>query len=94
MALPQKLDIANMQTTWATQLNPVIANAILNGLQLSSITLVTGDNIVNHLLARKQLGWFATDINAAATLYRSAPFNDKTLTLNASAGCVVNLWVY
>lgn len=98
MALPIfKMDdksVQLLQTTWASQLNPIVGNTILQGLQLTAITLQIGVNVCNHLLSRKQLGWFIVDINAAAHIYRSAPFNDTTLTLNSDAVCVVNLWVY
>jgi hypothetical protein len=39
-------------------------------------------------------GWMITDINAAAAIYRSAPLNNLTLTLNASAACIVNIGVF
>jgi hypothetical protein len=83
-----------LQTTWASQLNPIVGNAVLKGLQLDAVSLINGVTIINHLLSRKQQGWFITDVNAAATIYRSAPFNDTTLTLSSNADCVVNIWVY
>lgn len=98
MALPIfKMDeksVQLLQTTWASLLNPLVSNVIMQGLQLTGVSLQTGANICNHLLSRKQQGWFIVDINAAATIYRSAPFNDTTLTLTSDAACVVNLWVY
>ena len=48
---------------------------------------------VNHKLGRKPQGWFITDISAAATLYRSEWDND-TITLTASGGCTIDLWVF
>lgn len=83
-----------MQTKWASILNPLLAQPLSSMNILPSITLVTGDNVVNHLLARKMQGWFITDINAAATIYRNAPLNAETITLNSSANCVINLAVF
>ena len=95
--LPQKLDLPQMQTKWATQLDPIIANPILNGTQLKSVSLVTGTNTVNHLLGKKLSGWIVTRIRASATLYDTQDTNQTpqlTLVLVASAPCVVDLLVY
>lgn len=94
--LPLRLELSQMQSQWAAALNPVIANPITNGIQLTGVKLVNGTTIINHLLSQKMRGWFYTDIDGAATLYKpnTAPFNDKTLTLVSSAAVTVNLWVY
>lgn len=98
MALPliisgdQSLDL--IQTRWKSQLDPVLSNRLTQGLLLSQVAIVTGSNVINHLLDRNQQGWFITDINAAAQLYRSAPLNDKTLTLTSDAPCIISLWVF
>lgn len=99
MALPI-FQIANnqtfiqMQTTWKSQLDPIIAIPMLNGLQLSNINLVGGNNVINHKLQRLQQGWIITDLNQGVAIYRAQPFNSTTLTLNSGAPCVVDLWVY
>ena len=92
--LPQKLPLDMMQTKWASILNPLLAVPMTQGLALESIKITTGTNVINHLLGRKQQGWFLTDQDAALNLYRSAPFNNLTLTLVSSAAGTVNLWVY
>lgn len=94
MSLPQKLTWDMAQTKWATQLNPVINNPIMNGLMLQNITLISGVNNINHLLQRTQQGWFITDQTAAAEIYRSADFNKLTLQLTASAPTTISLWVF
>lgn len=86
--------LSQLQTTWKSQLDPILADAILQGLQLSNIAIKTGVNVINHMLQRNQQGWFITDIDAASTLYRSQAFNSLTLTLTSSAPCNVSLWVY
>lgn len=85
-------DLAN--PLWAQALNPVLNNDILNGKLMESVLLVNGATTFNHLLGRKLKGFFITDINAAATIFRSAPLNDKTLTLTSNAICTVNLWLF
>jgi hypothetical protein len=96
LALYQTNDksLSLMQSAWRAILNPIIAIPMLSGLQLSDIKLVSGVNVINTLLSRMQQGWFVTDIDAAITLFRSAPFNSTTLTLTASAPATVSLWVY
>lgn len=83
-----------LQSQWATSLNPLLRNPLVNGLLLDNIPLVMGDNVVNTLLSRKQRGWMIVDQDAVADIYRSAPFNSQTLTLNSSAPCTVSLWIF
>ncbi len=83
-----------MQTKWKSELDPVLSNPLLAGIQLPNIFLINGTTTINHLLGRKMVGWFITDQNAGTTIFRSEPLNDKTLTLTAGANVTVNLWVY
>lgn len=83
-----------LQTSWKAALTPVIQNELNQGILLDNISLVIGNNKINHLLTRMQKGWLITDINGAATIYRSAPLNDQTLTLNSTAAVVVSIWVF
>lgn len=83
-----------LQNRWASQLNPVLANRFVQGRQITGVRLISGDNVINHLLSAQQNGWVITDQTAAASIYRSAPLNDTTLTLNSSAPVTVSLWVY
>lgn len=83
-----------LQTRWSSILNPVLAEPVLNNLELKQVTLATGVNVINHLLSRTQQGWIVTDITSNVTLFRSQPFNDKTLTLTSSGPAVINLLVY
>jgi hypothetical protein len=88
------LPLSLMQNTWAAQLNPVLSNPTTNPGILTGIILVSGVNVINHKLGRLMQGWKVTDINAAITLYRSAPFNSSTLTLTASGAATINLEVF
>lgn len=92
--LPQKLNLDLMQTQWATQLNPLLKNQLTQGILLTNIPIINGVTVINHLLSRNQIGYIITDINAAASIYRSAPLNDKTLTLTSNAAAVISLWVF
>lgn len=94
MSLPKGLDLLKTQTTWATQLDPVIQNQLVNGILISNINLINGVTVVNHKLGRKMQGWMIADINSAATVYRSQPLNDKTLTLTSNASAIANVWCF
>jgi hypothetical protein len=83
-----------METTWASQLDPVVSNQLVNGLLLQGIVVTSGNNTINHMLGRSPQGWFVVDTTAASTIYRSKPFNPLTLTLNASAPTTISLWVF
>lgn len=87
-------DLQLLQTRWASQINPVLSNKLVQGQLLENITLVTGANTINHLLSRQQVGWMLVDQDAAASVYRSQPLNNKTLTLTTDADVVVKLWVF
>jgi hypothetical protein len=73
---------------------PALDNPQNAGMQLTNIVLSTGTNTINHMLGRPMQGWYLTDINGAATVYRSQPLNAQTLTLLSSAVVTVSLWVY
>lgn len=92
--LSSKLDWSLANPIWAAAINPVIANPLNDANILSEIVLVDGVTIINHGLSRKMQGWFIIDINGAATIYRSAPFNSSTLTLTSSAIVTVSLGVF
>lgn len=83
-----------MQTKWSAILNPVLSNPMTDPGLLTNITLASGDNVINHKLGKTPVGWIIVDINAVASIYRSASFNNLTLTLNASAPCTVNIAVF
>lgn len=87
-------ELSMMETQWASQLNPILSNPMTSPSILKSVSLISGSNVVNHLLGKTMQGWFITDINAAVTVYRSQPFNDLTLTLVSSGPAVVTLAVF
>lgn len=95
--LPQKLTLDMMQTRWASELNPVLNNPLIDGLLIEGISLSNGTTVVNHLLGRKLQGWFIVGINAAATVFDNQATNQMpqlTLSLTSNAACTVNLWVF
>ncbi len=94
MQLPLNLETGQMQTRWKSLLDPVLTNPLNNASNLTDITLINGITVINHQLGRVMQGWFITDINGAAQIYRSAPFNALTLTLTSNAVVTVSLGVF
>lgn len=92
--LPQKLSPDLLQDRWASIINPFLANPLNNQSILKNVALKNGVTVINHLLGQVQQGWFITDINGAAQIYRSAPFNNLTLTLTSNAAVTVSLGVF
>lgn len=87
-------NVTLLQSAWATQLEPVIEFSPNKGLILKGISLISGVNTINHRLGRKPQGYIITDMDAAATVYRSQPLNDLTLTLTSNAAANVAIWVF
>lgn len=84
-----------MQNKWASILNPFLSNPLNQMRILKDISLSIGSNSINHLLGRIQQGWIIIDIQGGASMiYRSAPFNDKILTLMSSAAVTISLGVF
>lgn len=90
----QLKDLSLLQTKWKSLLDPVIANP-MNGMSiLKNIPLAIGTNVFNHFLGRVQQGWVIVDLNGVSSIYRNAPFNDTTLSLNSSGAVVVSIGVF
>lgn len=86
-----------MQTRWASILNPVLSNELLNGHVLENVELISGVNVINHQLGRPLQGWLLVRQRAAGTVYDqqdSAAFPTLNLVLNASAPMKVNIYVF
>lgn len=94
--LPQKLDLPKMQTTWAQQLDPIIANLLINGILLKDQSLINGTTVINHRLGRQPQGWFLSAPKGAATVYQAAQQPNPTLTLTviSNAAIMTDIWVY
>lgn len=95
--LAQKLSLDLMQTQWAQELNPIIANPTINNAILKNVSLVAGVNVINHRLGRNLQGWKPTRIRASATFYDQQDTNQTpqlTLILIASADVIIDLEVF
>lgn len=93
--LSTKLPWELAQTKWAATLNAILSLPILNGTQITNVKLVANTPLViNHLLQRMPQGWFLTDNTANTSVWRTAAFNNLTITLEASANTTISFWIY
>lgn len=94
--LPQRLPLEQMQVNWANQLNPVIANLLVQGQLLSNLEITTGSNVINHKLGRKPIGWFVVAPMGPVVLYQAAEqlLPNLLLTLTSDADVTLSLWVF
>lgn len=86
-----------IQNKWASELNPVLSNFLMDGNLLKSISLVNGSNAVSHKLGRKLIGWFLTRQRAAANVHDNQDANQTpnlTLTLVSDANVIVDVFVF
>lgn len=93
-SIVQPRDFTLMQTAWKRNIDPVLALPINSGVLLQQVKILTGTNVINTLLGRTLIGWFLTDIDGVATLFRSAPKNSLTLTLTSSAAVTADIFVF
>jgi hypothetical protein len=87
-------NLSMLQTAWSSMINPFLGRPTNQTNVIQNVSLISGVTVVNHLLGRVPQGWFITDINGAATIYRSAAFNPLTLTLTSNAAVVASIGVF
>ena len=95
LTLPSGNNISATLSKWKAQLDPILANPMLSGNSVSDIDLVASTpQAINHLLGRSPQGWFLTDNIADSVVWRTQPFNNKTITLESSATTTISIWVF
>ncbi len=98
MALPiYKSDDNNfmlMETAWASQINPVIENAVVKGVLQRGIKLVTGTNSINHKLGRNLQGYIITDMQDIYSQIFRTTSNTPNLTVNLTSSVDVTVDIY
>lgn len=90
-------DLSLVQTTWSSQLNPVLNLPINQGLILKNVSLINGTSTISHMLGRKLQGWFVVRLRASASIYDtqdSNPYPELSLKLVSNADVSVDLFVF
>ena len=79
-------------------INPVLDSAVIDGVILEDIDLVSGSfTSVEHKLGRKPRGYLVIRKSAAETVYEDVGDYDNRklfIKLRASGSLTVNLWVF
>lgn len=93
MALPifqgTDKDLNLLQNTWSSLINPIISRLQNRSIILQEVKLVSGNNIIEHKLNRKLVGWRIVRKRAAADIFDNQDTNqyqDISIILNSSAG--------
>ena len=88
----------NAQDHIESVINPVLNSAIIDGVILEDIDLVSGSfTDIEHKLGRKPRGYLVIRKSAAETVYEDAGDYDNRklfMKLRASGSVTVNLWVF
>jgi hypothetical protein len=96
--LPQQQTFPQLQTKWASILNPFLAKPSLQQSLIKNIALVVGNNTINHGLGRPLQGWMPARYHGAYTqLYDLQDSNQMpalTLVLNSSVAVTIDLVVF
>jgi hypothetical protein len=93
--LSTKLPWDLAQTKWPSTLNPIISLPILNGNMLTDITMTANKaQTINHLLQRMPQGWFLTDNQANAIIWRASAFTNLNIVLESNADTTISIWIF
>lgn len=98
-ALKENVDtvLSQMQSAWATFINPVINRPQNLSNILPDIELSIGSNTIQHNLGEPLQGWNVVRKSAAADIYDLQPVNprpEQTLILVSDAVVTVSLEVF
>lgn len=77
-------DLNQVQSNIIAAVQPYLNKPLASGLLIQSVSLVTGQNVINHYLARALQGWFVVRQRAQAQIYDQQDSSETptvTLTL-------------
>lgn len=86
-----------LQDRIVTAINPLLNLPLSTSNLLQGISLITGQNSINHGLNRPLVGWFVTRKDADESIYDaqdSNPLPSKTLLLVSSGDVGIDLIVF
>lgn len=90
-------ELNQIQSQIISSVDPILANPIVNGRLIQSLSVVTGSNTIDHGLGRELLGWIVVRNNANVTFYDTQSSNAnpaRTLLLTASGNATISLYVF
>ncbi len=83
-----------MQTAWASQINPLLGNPLLQGVLQKNITLKPGLNVINHKLGRAYQGYVIVDMHNFYSQIFSTTSTTPALTLNLNSSTNTSIDIY
>lgn len=85
-----------LQTAWATQINPVLANPLVSGVLQKNIKLIAGVNVINHMLSRSSQGYIITGMRGLySQIFDTVSTNPSlTISLTSSVATVIDLYCF
>ncbi len=86
-----------LQSKWSSVINPFLDNPSNQASILNNIVLISGTNVINHLLDRTLKGWRIIRINGIASIYDTQSSNQtptKTLILISNAAVTISIEVF
>lgn len=88
-------ELSLLQTSWSSELNPLLGNEITNGIILPPQSLISGTNVINHRLGRPIVGYLVIRKDADVSIYDSNTSQPNlTFNLISSGPTVVSLYVF
>lgn len=83
--------LSQLETQWASQLNPLLANPSLQTRIIKQVNLAIGSNTINHLLGQNLVGWRIVRKRGPAEIYDTQDSNPRPqLTLVLVSDTVVS----
>lgn len=86
-----------VQSNTEQALAPLVRNPLNNGVLLRDVVLAVGNNIIEHKMLRKPLGYIITSQSGVSNFYDNLSLDVETklnFNLNSSAAVTVSLWVF
>lgn len=90
-------NVNQLQQNLKQAVDPLLQSPLLNGYIIPNITLISGDNTIEHGLNRPLQGWFRVLDTAGPVLYDKQASNttpSTTLVLNSSGAATISLYVF
>ena len=86
-------DLMDVQSQIASTFNPLLKLSILDYVPIQDVKVTAAGVDVEHLLARKPLGWYVVDNTADARVWRT-DWNERSITLRSSADTTISIIVF
>lgn len=86
-------ELDQVQTNVEQVLTPIATIPQNDGAAIRQVKLLTGINRIAQPLTRKPLGWYVTDKDTTADIYRSA-WDSRTVTLVTDNDVTVDIWIF